>query len=192
MSQLQLFFELGLKHVLDFNGYDHILFLIVLVVSYTFNDWRKVLGLVTFFTIGHTVSLVLSSYDIVNFNSAAIEFLIPISILVTAIYNMSNAEKTTNKSNWVLLVATLFFGVIHGLGFSTYFKMMASGGEKVTSLLGFALGIEVAQVIIVCVVLILGFIIQRMLNVSRQLWILISSSIVIGIVLTILKETWPF
>lgn len=193
MNALQLFFELGLSHVLDFEGYDHVLFLIVMVAAFSLHDWKQVLGLVTCFTIGHTVSLVLSSYEIVQFDSAIIEFLIPVTILITAAFNILKFTSSNNqKKTWLLYVTTLFFGLIHGFGFSTYFKMMSSSQDKLVPLLGFALGIELAQIIIVCSVLILGFVALRMINVSRRDWVMVLSSIVVGVVLPILKDTWPY
>ena len=192
MSQFWLYFRLGLEHVLDWNAYDHILFLIVLVVAYSFYAWKRVLWLVTIFTLGHTLSLFLSVYEIVLVESSWVEFLIPVTILVTAIFNMINAKKKETKNNIsVLYLTTAFFGIIHGLGFSTYFKMVSSGTDSVfLPLLEFALGIETAQIIVVLVVMILGFILQNMLRVKRRDWILVVSAIVIGIILPILKENY--
>lgn len=192
MSQFWLYFRLGLEHVLDWNAYDHILFLIVLVASYSFTSWKRVFWLVTIFTLGHTLSLFLSTYEIVIVDSSWVEFLIPATILVTAIFNMINAKKKESKNNIsILYLTTAFFGIIHGLGFSTYFKMIASGTEsKLLPLLEFALGIETAQIIVVLVVLIIGFLLQNLLRVKRRDWILIVSAIVIGIVLPILKENF--
>ncbi|MDX1753246.1 MAG: HupE/UreJ family protein [Salinimicrobium sediminis] len=192
MSQFWLYFRLGLEHVLDWNAYDHILFLIVLVAAYSFHSWKRVLWLVSIFTLGHTLSLFLSVYEIVLVDSSWIEFLIPVTILITAIFNMINAKKKESKNNIsVLYLTTAFFGIIHGLGFSTYFKMIASGTESVfLPLLEFALGIETAQVIVVLCVMILGFILQNMLRVKRRDWILVVSAIVIGIILPILKENY--
>lgn len=192
MSQFWLYFQLGLQHVLDWNAYDHILFLIVLVASYSFLAWKRVFWLVTIFTIGHTLSLFLSVYEIVIVNTAWVEFLIPITILITAIFNIANAKKRENKNNIsVLYLTTAFFGIIHGLGFSTYFKMIASGTENVfLPLLEFALGIEAAQIIVVLGVLILSFLLQNVLQVKRRDWILVVSAIVIGIMLPILKENY--
>lgn len=192
MSQFWLYFRLGLEHVLDWNAYDHILFLIVLVVSYSFTSWKRVFWLVTIFTLGHTLSLFLSTYEIVIVDSSWVEFLIPVTILVTAIFNMINAKKKESKNNiGILYLTTAFFGIIHGLGFSTYFKMIASGTEsKLLPLLEFALGIETAQIVVVLVVLIIGFLLQNLLRVKRRDWILIVSAIVIGIVLPILKENF--
>ena len=192
MSQFWLYFQLGLEHVLDWQAYDHILFLVVLVASYTFIGWKRVLWLVTIFTLGHTLSLFLSVYEIVIVDSSWVEFLIPITILITAIFNIVNAKKKENKNNIsVLYFTTAFFGIIHGLGFSTYFKMIAAGMEsKILPLLEFALGIETAQIIVVVVVLILAFIFQNMIGISRRDWILVISSIVIGIILPILQENY--
>ncbi|WP_029034461.1 HupE/UreJ family protein [Salinimicrobium terrae] len=192
MSQFWLYFRLGLEHVLDWNAYDHILFLIVLVASYSFLTWKRVFWLVTIFTLGHTISLFLSVYKIVLVNTAWVEFLIPITILFTAVYNIINAKKKENKNNINLLYfTTAFFGIIHGLGFSSYFKMIASGTDNVfLPLLEFALGIETAQLIVVLCVLILGFLLQNVLRVTRRDWILVVSAIVIGIILPILKENY--
>lgn len=192
MSDFWLYFQLGLEHVLDWNAYDHILFLIVLVVGYSFSSWKKVLWLVSLFTIGHTLALFLSAYEIVIVDTRYVELLIPITILITAIYNVVTAGKNIQKSNFNLLyITTVFFGLIHGLGFSTYFKMISEGaGKKFWPLIEFALGIETAQVIVVLLVLILGFIMQNVLRFSRKDWIVVTSSIVIGIVLPILKENY--
>ncbi len=190
MSQFWLYFRLGLEHVLDWNAYDHILFLVVLVAAYSFYAWRRVLWLVTIFTIGHTTALFLSVYQIVIVNSTYVEILIPITILLTALYNIFTAKKKENQNNIsILYFTTAFFGIIHGLGFSTYFKMISSNTDsKFLPLLEFALGIETAQVIVVTVVLILAFIFQNVLKITRRDWILVISAIVIGIILPILKE----
>ena len=192
MSQFWLYFQLGLQHVLDWNAYDHILFLIVLVASYSFLAWKRVFWLVTIFTLGHTLSLFLSVYEIVLVDTTLVEFLIPVTILLTAIFNIANAKKKENKNNIsILYFTTAFFGIVHGLGFSTYFKMIASGEDVVfLPLLEFALGIEAAQIIVVLCVLILGFLLQNVLRVTRRDWILVVSAIVIGIILPILKENY--
>lgn len=192
MSEFWLYFKLGLEHVLDWNAYDHILFLIALVASYTFIGWKKVFWLVSTFTLGHTISLFLSVYNIVIVDTAWVEFLIPITILVTAVYDIVTSKRKENTKNIGLLYfTTAFFGVIHGLGFSTYFKMIAGSGEnKLLPLLEFALGIETAQVIVVISVLVLAFLFQNVLQVTRRDWILVISSVVIGIILPILRDNY--
>lgn len=192
MSQFWLYFRLGLDHVLDWQAYDHVLFLVVLVASYGFSSWKRVLWLVTLFTIGHTLALFLSVYEIVRVAIDYVEFLIPVTILATAIFDIATAGKKLRNTNYSLLYfTTIFFGLIHGLGFSSYFKMIASGAEtKFWPLVEFALGIEVAQVIVVLAVMILGFICQNIFKVSRRDWILVTASIVIGIILPILQESY--
>ncbi len=192
MSQFWLYFQLGLEHVLDWNAYDHILFLIVLVASYSFLTWKRVFWLVTIFTLGHTISLFLSVYKIVLVDTTWVEFLIPVTILATAVFNIINAKKRESQNNISLLYfSTAFFGIIHGLGFSSYFKMIASGTDSVfLPLLEFALGIETAQIIVVLCVLVLSFLLQNVLRVTRRDWIIVVSAIVIGIILPILKENY--
>lgn len=190
MSQFWFYFNLGLHHVLDWDAYDHILFLIVLVAAYSFSSWIRVFWLVTIFTLGHTVSLFLSVYNIVAVSTVWVELLIALTILVTALYNIFTAKrKESQRHTGVLYFATAFFGIIHGLGFSTYFKMIASGAEsKFLPLLEFALGIETAKLIVALAVLILAFIFQNIIQFSRRDWILVVSSIVIGVLIPILRE----
>ncbi|MDT0647130.1 HupE/UreJ family protein [Zunongwangia sp. F260] len=192
MSQFWLYFNLGLEHVLDWQAYDHMLFLIVLVVGYGFISWKKILWLVTLFTIGHTLALFLSVYEIVKVDQDWVELLIPLTILSTALFNILNAGKNEKKNNLNLLhFTTLFFGLIHGLGFSSYFKMVTASGEsKFLPLLEFALGIETAQVSVVLIVMIAGFLLQNVLHVSRRDWILVTSSIILGIILPILRDSF--
>lgn len=184
----------GLNHVLDINGYDHVLFLMVLAVPYVFKDWKRVLFLVSLFTLGHTLSLVLAAYNIVSVNGKLVEFLIPITIIVAAIYNVFTSGKDgKDKKMGLLLFSALFFGLIHGLGFAREFTMVfGDANNKVLALLEFALGIELAQVIIVFVVLFSGFLFQTLFRFSRRDWIMVLSSIVIGLVLPILIENSVF
>lgn len=189
MDNFIFFLKEGLFHVLDWNAYDHILFLIALAVVYDFKNWKKVLWLISLFTIGHTLTLILSAYKIVSINSNWVEFLIPVTIIVTALVNILYARNTTKntKTNTNLFFA-LFFGLIHGLAFSGGFKMLIGKSDnKLIPLLEFALGIEIAQIIIVIIVLILGFIFQTIFRFSKRDWILILSSIVIGVAIPILK-----
>jgi hypothetical protein len=176
--------EYGIKHVLDPNGYDHVLFLMVLAVPYVFKDWKRVLLLVSMFTLGHTLSLVLAAYGVVSVNGKLVEFLIPVTILIAAIYNVFTAGKKESAKTGLLFFTTLFFGLIHGLGFAREFKMLSSLSEsKLELLIEFALGIEIAQIIIVFVVLFLGFLCQTIFRFSRRDWVMVVSAIVIGLVI---------
>lgn len=191
MDTFWFYFKEGLFHVLDSNAYDHILFLIVLTVPYTINNWKKLLYLVSLFTIGHAISLSLAAFEIVKIDANVIEFLIPVTIIITAMYNILTAGKTKRVEKMGLYLATtLFFGLIHGFGFSTYFKMMTAGSDNIVMpLVEYTLGIEAAQIIIVIVMLLLGFIFQSIFRFSRRDWIMITSAIVIGVVIPILRGT---
>jgi len=191
MDTLIFFLKEGLFHVLDWNAYDHVLFLVALAVVYDFKNWKKLILLISLFTIGHTLSLILAAYNIVSVDTKWVEFLIPVTIIITAVVNILYVKNTTKqlKTNTNLVFA-LFFGLIHGLGFSGYFKMLIGTSEsKFLPLLEFALGVEIAQIIVVLIILILGFIFQTLFRFSKRDYILIISSIVIGIVLPILKAT---
>ena len=192
MSEFMLYVKLGLYHVLDINAYDHVLFLIALVVPYHFKDWKKVVTLVSVFTLGHTLALLLALYKIIRIDVDFVEFLIPITILSTAVYNLFNSGKGgANSGITVTAFITLFFGIIHGLGFSNYFNSILAGSptDKLLPLLEFALGIELAQLAVVLAVLILSFLIQYFAKNSKKNWILITSSIIIGIVIPMLIES---
>ncbi len=189
MNDFIFYFKMGLFHVLDFKAYDHILFLIVLAVVYQFKQWTKVLWLITLFTIGHSITLALSAYGILNVRADLIEFLIPLTIFITGLMNVLTAKKASvGKENQNLFFA-LFFGLIHGLGFSNYFKIMiGKTSDKFLPLLEFALGVEVAQIIIVVGILLIGAFVQAIFNVNRRDWILIMSSIVIGFALQMMFD----
>ncbi len=181
----------GVNHVLDINAYDHVLFLIVLTVPYLFKDWKRVLLLVSVFTLGHTLSLVLAAYGVVKINVQIVEFLIPITILIMGVFNVFTAGKNVQKTKvGVLFVSTLFFGLVHGLGFAREFQMMFGDADnKLVLLLEFALGIEFAQLIIVFIVLFLGFLGQTIFRFSKRDWVMVVSAIVIGLVIPMILNS---
>ena len=190
MDSFLFYFKEGLFHVLDWNAYDHILFLIVLTVPYLISNWKKLFTLVTVFTIGHTLTLAMSAYGVIRVNSSLVEILIPVTILITALYNIFTAgKKNRNQKIGIHIFAALFFGLIHGFGFSTYFKMMtASTDSKLLPLLEYTLGIESAQIIIVLVVLIVSFIGQSIFRFSLRDWVMVISSIVIGVAIPVFQS----
>jgi hypothetical protein len=192
MSEFWIYFQIGLKHVLDIHAYDHVLFLIALTVPYAFKDWKRILLLVSVFTIGHTVALVLSVFGIITVKVDLVEFLIPITILITALYHLFTAGKTSkNDGVNLLFFVTLFFGIIHGLGFSNYFKTILGGSatSKLLPLGEFALGIEVAQLVVVFVVLILSYIVQTVFRFSKRDWALVMSAFIVGVVIPMIIES---
>lgn len=191
MSDFWIFFKVGLEHVLDINGYDHLLFLIALTAPYVSKDWKKILILVSFFTLGHTLSLLLSVFNVVAVKAVLVELLIPITILITALFNIIMAGKSTKNGNMSFVASiTVFFGIIHGLGFSNYFNSILPGKplDKLAPLFEFALGIESAQIIVVLSVLILAFIFQTLFRFNKRDFTLIMSSFVIGVVIPLIIE----
>ena len=192
MSEFWIYFQIGLKHVLDIHAYDHVLFLIALTVPYTFKDWKRILLLVTVFTVGHTLALVLSVFGIIAVKVSLVEFLIPITILITAFYHLFTAGKATKNDGLNLIFfVTLFFGIIHGLGFSNYFKTILGGSatSKLLPLGEFALGIETAQIVVVFVVLLLSYIVQTVFRFSKRDWALVMSAFIIGVVIPMIVES---
>lgn len=192
MSEFWFYLNLGIQHVLDWNAYDHVLFLTALVVGYQFSSWKKVFWLVIMFTLGHTISLGLAAYQLVQVDEKWIEFLIAASILFTAVYSLFTGRKTKSGAKLNLLyVVTLFFGLVHGFGFSSYFLMISESVEQpLLVLIEFALGIEIAHLLTVLVVLLLAFIAQRIFKVSKRDWVLVMASIIIGLSIPILREVW--
>ena len=182
------FLELGLYHIVSFKGYDHILFLVVLSTPYLFKDWKRLLLLISSFTLGHTLSLFLGVYDIVNLKGNVIEWLIPFTIIIIALYNIFTAGKSSKQSNPIIIFSfVLFFGFIHGLGFATAFESMVRPSEStLLSVLEFALGIEIGQFVIVFCVLFFGFLGQTIFRFSIRDWVMVLSAIVIGLMLPLI------
>jgi hypothetical protein len=181
-----------MRHVLNINAYDHVLFLIALTVPYAFKDWKRVLILISLFTVGHTIALLLSVYGVVVVKVNLIEFLIPITILITALFHLFTAGKSSkNESISVIGFITLFFGIIHGLAFATYFKSILGGttNDKLLPLLEFATGIEASQIIVVLIALIASYCVQTLFRFSKRDWTLVMASFVIGVVLPMIIES---
>lgn len=190
MSEFQLYFTLGLEHILDIYGFDHILFIIALCVMYKPSQWKQLLILVTAFTIGHSVTLALATFQVIEINSELIEFLIPVTILLTAILNivLRSKEEDSNfrKLNYFIAI---FFGFIHGMGFSNYLQsLLGSNSNIVQQLFAFNIGLEVGQIIIVGLFLSLTFIAVSLLKTERKDWITITSSIIVGVSVMLMAE----
>jgi hypothetical protein len=185
------FLELGLYHIVNFKSYDHILFLVVLTIPYLFKDWKRLLLLVSSFTLGHTLSLLLGVYDIVNLNVNVTEWLIPFTIIVMALYNIFTSGKSSKYSNPIVLFSVvLFFGFIHGLGFANAFESLVRPNEStLLSVLEFALGIELGQFIIVFCVLFFGFVGQTIFRFSVRDWVMVLSAVVIGLMLPLIVNS---
>ncbi len=180
--------QYGMNHVLNLNAYDHILFLLVLVVPYLFKDWKRILLLITIFTLGHSLSLVMAVYGIIKVNAKLVEFLIPLTILIVALYNVFTAgKKAPSEKVGILFLSTLFFGLVHGLGFAGVFSMHVKKVEgKLIALLELALGIEIGQMIVAFIVVFLGFLCQTVFRFSKRDWIVVLSAVVVGLVIPML------
>ena len=189
MSEFWLYFDLGTEHILDIKGYDHILFVISLCVLYSIVDWKKVLILVTAFTIGHSITLALATLGIITMDLRLIEFLIPVTIFITAVSNLFSSETVERSKVQINYIYASFFGLIHGMGFSSYLKSLLGSDTSIfTQLFAFNLGIEVGQILIVGVFLGVTAIFQSIFWVSKRDWIMIISSAIAGIALTIMIE----
>ena len=189
MDQFSLYFPIGRDHILDFSmGLDHILFVFALAAGYLFSDWKKILILVTAFTIGHSLTLALATLKIISVRSDVVEFFIIVTIIVAAFSNLFQKQNTESKFS-INYGYALFFGLIHGLGFSNTLRaMLASSREIIVPLLAFNLGLEFGQIIIVALFLAAGFITVNLLGVNRDTWKTVLSSVIAGMALMLLKD----
>lgn len=194
MSLFELYFKLGLQHIADFKGYDHILFIVTLCAVYSLKEWKRVLILITAFTIGHSLTLALATLDLFRINGDLIEFLIPLTIFVTALANLiSRKQKVSSRVDYLRYTAALFFGLIHGLGFSNYLRsLLGSEGGLVLPLFSFNVGIEVGQIIIVTIILLLTKIVVDVLGMPRREWSVLLSGAGLGISLVLMIERFPY
>ena len=181
MEEFKTWFFIGFDHIMDIQALDHTLFILALVVAYDSSQIKKIIFLVTAFTIGHSVTLALSALDLISFNQKIIEFSIPLTIFLTALNNIVNRKESKKKfvsSNYII---GLVFGLIHGLGFANYLKALLFKGNIVFELFAFNVGIEIAQIILVFVFLFLSFLFSRFVFSKREDWILFVSALIMGI-----------
>jgi len=194
MSLFELYFKLGLSHIADLKGYDHILFILVLCAVYSLSAWKRVLILVTAFTIGHSLTLALATLGLVRINNDLIEFLIPLTIFLTALANIISGKKNVTRAlHYMKYAAALFFGLIHGLGFSNYLRSLL-GSEKglVLPLFSFNLGIEAGQILIVASIMLVTMVLVDVLKYSRYDWHVLLSGAGLGVSLVLMIERIPF
>ena len=190
MSDFQLYFWLGIDHITDLNGYDHMVFLIALSSIYLFKQWKKLFWIITFFTLAHSTTLALAGFDVVSVNGRLIEFLIPTTIFVTGIFNLTKMGQDV-KSKIKYWIAGLF-GLIHGFGFSLEFKKIVAGEpDTLMILLPFNLGVEVGQIIVILSILTVSIFFQRIISIKSRDWNLVISGAVIGISLVLMLKNWP-
>mgnify|MGYP003690243095 FL=1 len=180
IETLWFYSDLGFWHVIDWNGLDHFYFIVALVLPFSFKESGKLLWWVTLFTIGHTLSLIGNFYTEFSFSSYWIEILIPITIALSAVaVFFLKSEKSVYRSKKIFPLMTIFFGIIHGLGFGRYFKMLIFDDAVTISLFSFALGIELAQVTIVVFVLFTSWLVLKIFKNSKRSWELFMAGLIL-------------
>ncbi|WBX98926.1 HupE/UreJ family protein [Chryseobacterium gambrini] len=192
MQDFLFYLNLGWEHIISLDALDHQLFVLALIAVYSFSDLKKVLILVTAFTIGHSITLALSTFDIIRINSDWVEFLIPLTIVLTSLNNIliRNKKQSQNTANYYL---ALIFGLIHGMGFANTARVMIAKSQSIAvPLLGFNIGLELGQIAIVFGILMLLFILLNLFKVNQKDWILFVSSGVFALSLKMTLERIPF
>ena len=181
MGDFGFYFRLGWEHIISTDALDHQLFIAALAAIYLLQDWRQVLILVTAFTVGHSITLALSVLDIVRFPSSWVEFLIPVTIVITAFSNLFQ-KKFTARSVSINYFLALFFGLIHGMGFANTLRFMLAKDQNLGwSLFGFNLGLEVGQIVVVLMLLLVAHVIVNLIRVKRKEWVIFLSALVMGL-----------
>lgn len=192
MQDFIFYLKLGWEHIISLDALDHQLFVLVLVAAYSYSEWRKILILVTAFTIGHSITLALSTLDVIRISSDWVEFLIPLTILITAFDNilMRNQPKNLMQLNYYL---ALIFGLIHGMGFANTARMTLAQEQNIfTPLLGFNIGLELGQVVVVTLILLIEFLLIKFFKLKKVHWMVFASFITLLISLKICIERFPF
>lgn len=201
-STFTVYLDLGFKHIADFSAYDHILFIVALCAIYRFHQWKEVVILITAFTLGHSLTLALAALDQINIPAPLIEFLIPLTIAATAIYNVvatagqaqhrSRATRSLVAVNYLLAA---IFGLIHGLGFSNFFRSALLPGEEndlLLQLFAFNMGVELGQLAILAVIFLIGGLAMGVLSVKQREWNLFVSGAAFGLALVMMLERLPW
>ncbi len=192
MNDFTFYFGLGWKHIISWDAIDHLLFVIALAAIYLIGNWKKVLVLVTAFTIGHSLTLALSVYDLVRINCEWVEFLIPITIIVTALFNLFQKDYSfaSNRLNYFL---AFFFGLIHGLGFANTIRFMLAKDQSIAiPLFGFNIGLEAGQLVVVSIILLTNFLLISKLKLNQKWWVWSLSVFTLLIAVSMIVDRWPF
>lgn len=191
MGDFAFYFSLGWEHIISSNALDHQLFIAALAAIYLLKDWKQVLILVTAFTIGHSLTLALSVWNIVRFSSDWVEFLIPVTIVITAVSNLYQ-KKFTRRSIRINYFLALFFGLVHGMGFANSIRfMLAQDQDLGWSLFGFNVGLEAGQIVVVLILLLIAHLFVTLLRVNRREWVIFLSAGVFSLALKMALERLP-
>lgn len=191
MQDFLFYFKQGWQHILSFNAIDHLLFILALSAIYLMKDWKQVLVLITAFTIGHTATLVLSVYNVLKVNASWVEFLIPCTIIITALFNLLQKNYQTNRLKLNYLFA-LFFGLVHGLGYANTIKFMLAKSQTIGfPLFSFNVGLEVGQLIVVTIILLVSFFLVNKIGLQQKWWVRVLSTVSFLVALTIAIQRMP-
>ncbi len=191
MHEFLMYMQIGFNHIANLSGMDHILFVAALCIRYQLSDWKKWFILITAFTLGHSITLILSVFNYLDFSTNWIEFLIPVTILITSISNMFVKKFSFDTKFPVIYFFALFFGLIHGLGFSFYLKSLLGIQQNIApALLAFNLGLEIGQILIVMAILVISFIFVTLLKAPRRDFILIASGGILALSLQMAIERY--
>jgi hypothetical protein len=190
MSLFELYLKLGFRHIVDIHGYDHIVFVLALCAGYDLKLIKKVLILITAFTIGHSVTLVLSTLNILLIPARIIEFLIPVTIFITAVSNLLPIKKSKGK---IVYLIALFFGLIHGLGFSYYLKeLLGRESSIIKPLFAFNIGLEIGQIVILLIYFLTLLLATKLLNLKQNHWRSFISILAMGISVVLIIQKYPW
>jgi hydrogenase/urease accessory protein HupE len=192
MEDFTLYFNLGIEHILTWDALDHILFVTALCLRYIWKDWKKVVVLVTAFTIGHSITLALSALNYINFPTDWIEFLIPLTIAATCVNNIFQQRSEQVKKLPLIYFFALFFGLIHGLAFAGQFKALEGREGLVAHLLAFNVGIEVAQLAVVVIILGITWLIVQLIKFPRLWWLRAASVVILVFSLYWAYQRFPY
>ena len=191
MNDFSFYFKLGWEHIISLDALDHILFIAALAAIYLLREWKQVLILVTAFTIGHSITLVLSTKEWIMVEESLIEFLIPCTIAVTAITNLFQ-KNFTPKAIRINYLFALFFGMIHGLAFANILRMiLAKEQDFAFSMFSFSVGLETGQLLVVLLVLLIAQLLIQVLKVDRRHWVIFISAAVFALSLEMAIQRWP-
>ena len=181
MRDFSFYFKIGWEHIISIEALDHILFIAALAAIYLLRDWKRVLILVTAFTVGHTITLILSTSRIIETDSRLVEFLIPCTIIITAVANLFQ-KNFTRRSVSINYLLALFFGLVHGLAFANVLRMILAIHQSFAfSMFSFSVGLELGQILVVFLMLLLGHLVVRILNVKQRHWVIMVSVVVLAL-----------
>lgn len=190
MQDFTFYFNEGWHHIISWDALDHILFVIAISAIYLLKNWKQVLVLVTAFTIGHSITLALSVYDLVRLNDWLVEMLIPCTIMATAVFNFFQKEYTP-KSLRLNYFLALFFGLIHGMGFANALRFMLAKDQSIGwSLFAFNIGLEAGQIVVVTGILLVSYLLVDKLKLGRKWWVWVLSALAFCIALKMVTERW--